>query len=156
MYEEEERRIRMKSVGNSRFIGELYKLKMLTCNIMHQCIEQLLREGDEESLECLCKLLTTVGEGMEKEAALKGSEFKDGKKNEPVRVLHVAVSCLSLNMGLTNKISTRFFQYKDLNVYFKRLADIAKNKGSKKVSSRVRFMIQDLIDLKRNNWVPRR
>ncbi|KAL0277381.1 UNVERIFIED_CONTAM: hypothetical protein PYX00_004693 [Menopon gallinae] len=125
MFEEEERRIRMKSVGNSRFIGELYKLKMLTCNIMHQCIVRLLNEGDEESLECLCKLLTTVGEGMEK----KANECKDGKKNESSQ---------------------------DLSNYFKKLSDIAKNKGSKKVSSRVRFMIQDLIDLRNNKWIPRR
>lgn len=48
------------------------------------------------------------------------------------------------------------FQLPDLNEYFKTLNDIAKNKGSGKVSSRVRFMIQDLIDLKANKWVPRR
>jgi hypothetical protein len=48
-----------------RFIGELFKLGMLTTNIMQRCIKDLLTEQDEESLECLCKLLTTVGKELE-------------------------------------------------------------------------------------------
>jgi translation initiation factor 4G len=48
-----------------RFIGELFKLGMLTTNIMQRCIKHLLSEQDEESLECLCKLLTTVGKELE-------------------------------------------------------------------------------------------
>lgn len=64
-YEEEERRIRMKSVGNIRFIGELFKQGMLTKNIMHFCINHLLQFRDEENLECLCKLLTTIGKKLE-------------------------------------------------------------------------------------------
>lgn len=64
-FEEEARKIRLRSVGNIRFIGELYKLQMLTCKIMHNCVNHLLNLGDEESLECLCKLLTTIGQGLE-------------------------------------------------------------------------------------------
>lgn len=33
---------------------------------MHSCVNHLLSEGDEESLECLCKLLTTIGQNLEK------------------------------------------------------------------------------------------
>lgn len=53
-------------LGNIKFIGELFKLNMLTDKIMHQCVQQLLtaREGavipSEESLESLCQLLNTV------------------------------------------------------------------------------------------------
>ncbi|XP_069700452.1 eukaryotic translation initiation factor 4 gamma 3-like isoform X2 [Periplaneta americana] len=110
-FEEEERRIRMKSVGNIRFIGELFKLGMLTTNIMQRCIKHLLSEGDEESLECLCKLLTTIGKDLE-------------SKNQ------------------------------DLSQYFSRMKDTSQKRGE--VSSRVRFMLQDVIDLRQNNWVPRR
>ncbi|XP_021940993.1 eukaryotic translation initiation factor 4 gamma 3-like isoform X2 [Zootermopsis nevadensis] len=63
--EEELRRIRRKSLGNIRFIGELFKLGMLTASIMQRCIKRLLVEGDEQS-ECLCKLLTTVGDDLER------------------------------------------------------------------------------------------
>lgn len=66
-FEEKERLARRRSLGNIRFIGELYKLKMLTARIMHECVAKLIRACDEESLECLCRLLTTVGSDLEKE-----------------------------------------------------------------------------------------
>lgn len=44
------------------FIGELFKLDMLTDTIMYDCVEYLLRDKtDEEALECLCKLLRVIG-----------------------------------------------------------------------------------------------
>jgi hypothetical protein len=59
----------LKTDGNTsityRFIGELFKLGMLTTPIMQRCIKDLLEAGDEESLECLCKLLTTIGKDLE-------------------------------------------------------------------------------------------
>jgi hypothetical protein len=36
----------IKSAGNIRFIGELFKLGMLTTNIMQHCIKHLLMEED--------------------------------------------------------------------------------------------------------------
>lgn len=66
MLEEEERNTRRRSVGTVRFIGELYKCNMLTQKIMGWCIEQLLNSPKDESLQCLCTLLTTVGQLMEK------------------------------------------------------------------------------------------
>lgn len=38
---------------------------MLTPAIMYRCIEHLLQTPEEESLECLCKLLTTIGKDLE-------------------------------------------------------------------------------------------
>lgn len=32
---------------------------------MHRCTKELLIQSDEDSLECLCKLLTTVGKDLE-------------------------------------------------------------------------------------------
>lgn len=61
----DETKLRKRSVGNIRFIGELYKLRMLTSPIMMRIIGTLLERGDEESLECLCKLLTTIGKILE-------------------------------------------------------------------------------------------
>jgi translation initiation factor 4G len=51
-------------LGLIQFIGELYKLRMLTERIMHECIKKLLGNVDnpeEEEIESLCRLLTTVG-----------------------------------------------------------------------------------------------
>ncbi|CAH0716172.1 unnamed protein product, partial [Brenthis ino] len=110
LLEEESRRVRMRSVGNVRFIGELYKLKMLTSKIMVYCMTYLIEKPEEEKLECLCKLLTTIGEQVE-------SEVKE-----------------------------------QLEIVFKKMQDIVDRK-SNKISSRVRYMIQDVIDLKRRKWV---
>ena len=58
-----------------RFIGELFKLKMLTEHIMHECVFKLLSSKDEESLECLCKLLRTIGKELDSEKAKVISSF---------------------------------------------------------------------------------
>lgn len=110
MLEEENRRVRMRSVGNVRFIGELYKLKMLTSKIMVYCMTYLIDKLEEEKLECLCKLLTTIGEQVE-------SEVKE-----------------------------------QLEIVFKKMQEIVDRK-SNKISSRVRFMLQDVIELKKRKWV---
>ncbi|XP_071454383.1 eukaryotic translation initiation factor 4 gamma 1-like [Hetaerina americana] len=117
--EEDERRMRRKSVGVTRFIGELYKLGMINQSIMVTCIRELLETRDEESLECLCKLLTTVGKVLE-----EALEKKSNPINPP-----------------------------NLNGFFNKMKMIVQER---KTSSRVRFMLQDAIDLKNNKWVPRR
>ena len=59
---------RRRTLGNIRFIGELFKLSMLTETIMHNCILQLFRaRTDEDSLESLCRLLTTIGKDLDHE-----------------------------------------------------------------------------------------
>ncbi|XP_035696668.1 eukaryotic translation initiation factor 4 gamma 1-like [Branchiostoma floridae] len=110
--EQEMTKARRRSLGNIRFIGELFKLKMLTENIMHDCVVKLLKSNDEESLECLCRLLTTIGKDL---------DFEKAKPR--------------------------------MDQYFQQMDKIIKQK---KTSSRVRFMIQDVLELRMNNWVPRR
>jgi translation initiation factor 4G len=51
-------------LGLIRFFGELFKLQILTERLIHECIKKLLgnvENPDEEEIESLCKLLTTVG-----------------------------------------------------------------------------------------------
>ncbi|KAG8002241.1 Eukaryotic translation initiation factor 4 gamma 1, partial [Nibea albiflora] len=103
---------RRRSLGNIKFIGELFKLKMLTEVIMHDCIVKLLKNHDEESLECLCRLLSTIGKDL---------DFEKAKPR--------------------------------MDQYFNQMEKIIKER---KTSSRIRFMLQDVLDLRRNNWVPRR
>lgn len=42
---------------------------MLTENIMHDCVFKLLRTKDPENLECLCRLLTTIGKELDVDKA---------------------------------------------------------------------------------------
>lgn len=67
--EEARDKARRRSLGNIKFIGELFKLKMLTEAIMHDCVVKLLKNHDEESLECLCRLLSTIGKDLDFEKA---------------------------------------------------------------------------------------
>lgn len=53
------------------FLGELFKQNMLTPKIMVRCILDLLKNRDEDRLECLCKLLTTIGSALEKSQSLQ-------------------------------------------------------------------------------------
>uniref|UniRef100_A0AAY4AC08 Eukaryotic translation initiation factor 4 gamma 1 n=1 Tax=Denticeps clupeoides TaxID=299321 RepID=A0AAY4AC08_9TELE len=111
--EESKDKARRRSLGNIKFIGELFKLKMLTEPIMHDCIVKLLKNHDEESLECLCRLLSTIGKDL---------DFEKAKPR--------------------------------MDQYFNQMEKIIKER---KTSSRIRFMLQDVLDLRRvNNWVPRR
>ena len=96
-WEEQERKARKRSLGNIRFIGELYKLKMLTVRIMHECVHKLLNaepnqaeslEAREESLECLCKLLTTVGKDLDEETSKRFNETSKPSQPKP-QVLHI-------------------------------------------------------------------
>ena len=73
-YEDKERRARRRSLGNIRFIGELYNLRMLTDRIMHEIIRKLINQTDEESLECLCWLLNTTGKQLEQATEQKLTE----------------------------------------------------------------------------------
>ncbi|PPQ63016.1 hypothetical protein CVT24_005962 [Panaeolus cyanescens] len=101
-------------LGLIKFIGELFKLQMLTERIMHECVKKLLgnvENPEEEEIESLCKLLATVGSILD----------------TPKARAH-------------------------LDVYFSRMKELTK---SANVSSRMQFMLQDLIELRERKWVSR-
>ncbi|KAL3516805.1 hypothetical protein ACH5RR_023707 [Cinchona calisaya] len=113
--EEKRLRARRRMLGNIRLIGELYKKRMLTERIMHDCIKKLLgqyQNPDEEDVEALCKLISTIGEMIDHPKAKEHMDF-----------------------------------------YFDMMAKLSNNM---KLSSRVRFMLKDSIDLRKNKWQQRR
>jgi len=61
-------RAKRRGRGLVKFIGELFKLQMLTERIMHECIEKLLsnvESPEEEEIDSLCTLLATVGQALD-------------------------------------------------------------------------------------------
>ena len=61
-----------RGLGLIRFLGELYKLQMLTERIIHECIKKLLgnmESPEMEDIESLCELLTTVGSLLDTQKA---------------------------------------------------------------------------------------
>jgi hypothetical protein len=114
--EEEYERAKLKRrvLGNMRFVGELFMKGLIGEKIMHSCVMQLLSsvsDPEEEDIESLCKLMTTIGAKIDHEAAKPHME-----------------------------------------TYFARITEVSNNK---KLSSRIRFMLMDLIDLRKNNWKAR-
>ncbi|GFO36012.1 eukaryotic translation initiation factor 4 gamma 1 [Plakobranchus ocellatus] len=101
---------RLKFYGNIRFIGELFKLSMVTENIMHDCIFRLLKARDDESLLLVCQLITSVGSILD-----------------------------------TEKAKLRMDQY------FAHMVKIALER-----KSRIKLTVKDVIELRQNNWVPRK
>ena len=63
-----------RGLGLVRFIGELFKLGMLTSRIMHMCVKRLVDwEGlpDEAEVESLTSLLKTIGESLDSEEKMR-------------------------------------------------------------------------------------
>ncbi|KAI5853053.1 translation initiation factor 4F, ribosome/mRNA-bridging subunit [Morchella snyderi] len=101
-----------RGLGLVQFIGELFKLGMLTERIMNECVRKLLDfEGlpEDETVESLCKLLKTIGYQLDASEKSKGI----------------------------------------MDVYFARIVRISEDK---ELNSRMRFMLMDIIDLRRKHW----
>ena len=62
------RKLKQRTLGNIKFIGELFKLQLLSIRIMHSCFSLLLglskdsrKSPEEEDLESACDLFATIG-----------------------------------------------------------------------------------------------
>ncbi|KAL7626374.1 hypothetical protein AAE478_003146 [Parahypoxylon ruwenzoriense] len=102
-----------RGLGLVQFIGELYKLGMLTERIMHECVRKLVDYSgipDEAEVESLSKLLRTIGANLD--AADKGRPMMDA--------------------------------------YFNRIQGMV---DLPELPSRLKFMLMDIVDLRRASWV---
>lgn len=113
-----------KMLGNVKFIGELGRIDLLTEAILHKCIKTLLeKQRDEkysdmsEDLECLCKMMPTIGKKLDQGEAIKL-----------------------------------------MDQYFERMKKLIAMKSGNEYAlpMRIRFMLQDLIDLRTKLWQPRK
>ena len=80
-------------LGLIKFIGELFKLQMLTERIMHECVKKLLgnvQNPEEEEIESLCKLLATVGSMLDTSKARAHMDVYFSRMKELVKSLSVS------------------------------------------------------------------
>ncbi|RSM02509.1 hypothetical protein CEP52_007976 [Fusarium oligoseptatum] len=102
-----------RGLGLVQFIGELYKLGMLTERIMHECVHKLVDYNgvpDEAEIESLSKLLRTIGANLD-----------STEKGRPM-----------------------------MDAYFQRIQTMM---DMPELPSRLKFMLLDVIDLRKANWV---
>lgn len=105
-------KLKRRVLGNMRFIGEIFKVGLIGEKIMHSIITELLsnvENPEEEEIECLCRLLMTVGAILDKPEA------------------------------------ANFW-----NQYVGRMNWLISQSG--KLSSRVRFMVMDTLELREKKW----
>uniref|UniRef100_UPI00358DDA42 eukaryotic translation initiation factor 4 gamma 1-like n=1 Tax=Myxine glutinosa TaxID=7769 RepID=UPI00358DDA42 len=102
---------RQRALGHVVFIGELFNAQVLDESFITNTGKGLLQDGNEQSLECFCRLIGIAGKVID---------------------------------------ST---QAKMMDEYFTFLDKLMKER---KMVPRIRFMLQDLVDLRMHNWIPRR
>ncbi|KAK4200560.1 hypothetical protein QBC40DRAFT_296539 [Triangularia verruculosa] len=101
-----------RGLGLVQFIGELFKLGMLTERIMHECVRKLLEYEtipDEAEIESLTKLLRTIGGTLD--------------STEKGRIM--------------------------MDAYFQRIDSMM---ALSALPSRLKFMLMDIVDLRRAGW----
>ena len=130
-------------IGHMRFIGELYRADLITIKIMLFCLPALLEgettfseesaasstsdekedsdEIDEEKVECFTKLMTTIGSSLEQQSMA----MKNAGKIDAAEKLG---ECWA-------------------NV--ERMAGLRKDGHAPAVSNRIKFMLQDLIEMRK-------
>lgn len=105
-FEEDAETIRLKNVNIICFIGQLFKQNILSGELINQCIENLIGQVDEVNLECVCELLTIVGESLESRDKFDLSNYfekmqnlaiNDGKLSSLIRFMLLKLTTLRDN-----------------------------------------------------------
>jgi len=130
-------------IGHMRFIGELYRADLISIKIMLFCLPALLEgettfseetgasstseekkdsdEIDEEKVECFAKLMTTIGSSLEQQSMAMKS------------------------VGKTDAAD----KLEECWATVERMAGLRKDGHAPAVSNRIKFMLQDLIEMRK-------
>ena len=113
-------------MGNVRLIGHLFNRRVVNHKIVHVCVQQLL----------------------------SGGTGKISGKGSNAHVHENCIECACELVSLTAKqLGENEASNKLVASYFARLEQLLKDKS---LSSRVRFLIKDVQELKKAKWVPRK
>jgi len=88
-------RYKTKMLGNMKFVGQLLINKALSSKVAIQCMEELLENSSEETLETLCAFLTTIGPEF---------DHKEWKSFDALNATFKKVARLSKDATIDNRI----------------------------------------------------
>ena len=116
MAEEKLAKIKQKSLGNVKFIGELFKLDLLTEENINSFIEYLLAdETSLKNLECTCMLLKTVGKYINEnklnyymDKLIKTSNKSHGSLNTRIRFMIMDLIDLNKNGWTKRRVENQY------------------------------------------------
>ena len=138
------KRIQIKKLmlGNIRFIGELFKKHMLRESVIHECIWSLLKLKNQSSVKGVYDIID-----------LEASDNNKNGNNSMEEEDHEALCQLLTSVGKTLDTPNNA---KVMSSYFQKISALSKFSSNTSLSSRSRFLYQDLIELRQNNWRLRR
>lgn len=126
---EEEKSFRKKQqmLGSMKLIGELFVHGIITDIIVIQCMDNMQSEKTEDNIEIMANLSLTIGKRLYEYYAFEAR-----------------VNAKKPKLKMTKLNKELFDSYIDYLISIKQ---------NDKISSRVKFLIQDVIDAKENDWM---
>lgn len=147
-------RCRMRGLGLIKFIGELYKIEMLNNAIMFDCIYRLFFDVTDESLECLCDLLATIGEKLDKSSKENERQMRTKQKNQGASKANAYQGGQKSAAAIVAQGPAQQQQQiiTSLDPIFEKLHKIRKD-NTNPLSLRIRFKLLDICELReKENW----
>ena len=128
--DEEEKKLkkRQRMLGNTKLIGQLFIRGAIPDLVVKSCFDRLFKDLNDDKIENLCHLLLTIGRKIYDRFAFDLQQTTSTKKPK-------------LRLKTINKES--FDDYVDRLIALKQLEGL---------SSRLKFMIQDVIEDRNDDW----
>ena len=126
--DDKQNKLKRRLLSTIRFIGELFKENLLKPTIMYECIDNLIAVTDEDG---------------------SFKSFKTTQDEQYIELLCRLLHTIGAKLEMQETSSTAT----PLTFYFSELERLSKDK---KLNSRIRFSLEEVIELRRNNWQSRR
>lgn len=124
--EDARQKAKRRMLGNIRFVGELYKQGLLQMVTMHSCIQELLGTS---------------------------AKWNDIREDQDIELLCRLITTVGETLEQKSKASKDKSHMTQFNSYFDRMFELSRDKT---LNSRMRFAIEEVINLRGNMWQARR
>lgn len=132
--------------GNMRFLVELFKLSLVKGSVIKTCLEDLFQELNDQNIEVLCNMLETLTQH-------KVDSSREDRQQETAKLKNTKQKAKENKAdNHSRKQSSHGQELIDLEYLDQCLQGMFKERQNRKIESRVRFKIQDLIEHYEKDW----